>query len=105
MYHNLLIHSSGFLNNIFILKIIFNICLFGCARSQLWHAVSLNFVVACGTSNCSIFSSLVAQLVKNLPAGDPGSILRSGRSSGKGIGFWVSLMAQMVKNLPAMWES
>ena len=42
-------------------------------------------------------------------AGDPGSILVSGRSSGEGIGYplqysWASLVAQMVKNLPAMQE-
>ena len=42
-------------------------------------------------------------------AGDPGSILRSGRSPGESIGYplqysWASLVAQMVKNLPAMRE-
>ena len=57
------------------------------------------------------WASLVAQLVKNPPAtaGDPSSLLRSGRSPGEGIGypsqyFWASLVAQMVKHLPAMWE-
>ena len=40
-------------------------------------------------------------------AGDPGSILGSGRSTGKGLGYpfqysWVSLVAQLVKNLPTM---
>ena len=39
-------------------------------------------------------------------AGDPGSIPRSGRSTGKGIDYplqysWTSLMAQLIKNLPA----
>ena len=43
-------------------------------------------------------------------AGDSGSILGSGRSTGEGIGYplqysWVSLVAQLVKNLPAMWEN
>ena len=43
-------------------------------------------------------------------AGDPGSILGSGRSSGEVIGYplqysWTSLVAQLVKNLPAMWET
>ena len=43
-------------------------------------------------------------------AGDPGSILGSGRSPGEGIGYllqysWASLLAQMVKNLPVMWET
>ena len=40
-------------------------------------------------------------------AGDPGSILESGRSPGEGMGYplqysWASLVAQLVKNLPAM---
>ena len=39
-------------------------------------------------------------------AGNPGSIPRSGRSSGEGIGYplqysWASFVAQLVKNLPA----
>ena len=43
-------------------------------------------------------------------AGDPGSIPRSGRSAGEGIGYplqysWVFLVAQLVKNLPGMWET
>ena len=43
-------------------------------------------------------------------AGDPGSILGSGRSAGEGIGYplqysWASLVAQLVKNWPAMWET
>ena len=43
-------------------------------------------------------------------AGDLGSIPRSGRSSGEGIGYpfqcsWTSLVAQLVKNLTAMWET
>ena len=43
-------------------------------------------------------------------AGHPGSIPRSGRSTGEGIGcplhcFGTSLVAQLVKNLPAMWET
>ena len=43
-------------------------------------------------------------------AGDPGSIPRSGRSSGEGIGYplqysWASLVAWLVKNLPAMRET
>ena len=55
-------------------------------------------------------ASLVAQSVKNLPAGDLGSISGSRRSPGEGIGYsfqysWASLVAQTVKNLPAMWET
>ena len=43
-------------------------------------------------------------------AGDPGSILGSGRSVGEGIGYalqysWAFLVAQLVKNLPAMRET
>ena len=43
-------------------------------------------------------------------AGDPGSILGSGRSPGEGIGYpllysWASLVTQMVENLPAMRET
>ena len=56
------------------------------------------------------WASLVAQLVKNQHAGDPGSIPWSGSSPGKGIGYslqhsWDSLVAQMVKNLPAMQQT
>ena len=44
---------------------------------------------------------------KESSEGDSGSIIRSGRSSGKGIGYphqysWASLVAQVIKNLPAM---
>ena len=40
-------------------------------------------------------------------AGDPGSSLGLGRSTGEGIGYplqysWASFVAQLVKNLPAM---
>ena len=43
-------------------------------------------------------------------AGDPGSILGSGRSAGEGIGYpvqysWASLVAQMVKNPLIMQET
>ena len=43
-------------------------------------------------------------------AGDPGSILGSGRSAKEGIGYllqyyWAFLGAQLVKNLPATWET
>ena len=43
-------------------------------------------------------------------AGDPGSIPRSGRSSGEGIGYplqysWASLVAQLIKNPPAIQET
>jgi len=43
-------------------------------------------------------------------AGDPGSVLGSGRSLGEGIGYplqcsWASFVDQLVKNLPAMRET
>ena len=43
-------------------------------------------------------------------AGDPGSIPKSGRSTGERLGnplkcSWVSLVVQLVKNLRAMWEA
>ena len=54
-------------------------------------------------------ASLIAQLVKNLPAMQetPIWIPGSGRSAGEGIGYplqysWASFMAYLVKNLPAM---
>ena len=48
-------------------------------------------------------SSLGTEFACN--AGDPGSILGSGRSAGEGIGYpfqysWASLVAQLVKNPP-----
>ena len=57
-------------------------------------------------------ASLVAQLVKNLPAmqENPGSISESKSYPREGIGYplqysWAFLVAQMVKNLPAMRET
>ena len=59
----------------------------------------------------SFLSSLIAQLVKNLPAMQETLVrlLGQGRSPGEGIGYplqysWASLVAQLVKNLPAMQE-
>ena len=53
---------------------------------------------------------MIAQLVKNLPAGDPGSIPGSGKSTREGIGYplqysWAFVVAQLLKNLPAMQET
>ena len=55
-------------------------------------------------------ASLIAQLVKNPPAGDLGSIPGLGRSPTEGIGYplqysGASLVAQLVKNPPAMQET
>ena len=64
--------------------------------------------------SCLLWASLVAQLVKILPAMQKipvlSSIPGSGRSAGEGIGYplqysWASLVAQLVKNPPAMWET
>ena len=59
-----------------------------------------------------MWASLIAQLVKNLPAMQEttGLIPGSGRSTGEGTGYplqysWASLVAQLVKNLPAMQET
>ena len=69
----------------------------GLASGRTWHWV---------------LNSLIAQLVKEsaFNARDPGSIPRSGRSAGEGIGYplqyyWAALMAQLVKNLPTMREN
>ena len=58
-----------------------------------------------------LWASLVAQLVKNLPAMQetPGSIPRMGRAAGEGVGYplqysWATLVTQLVKNPPAVWE-
>ena len=55
-------------------------------------------------------ASLVAQLVKSSPAGDPSSIPGLGRSTGEGTGYllqysWPSLVTQMVKNPSAVWDT
>ena len=57
-------------------------------------------------------ASLIAQLVKNLPAMQETLVgfLGWGRSSGEGRGYplqssWASLVAQLVQNLPVMWET
>ena len=58
-----------------------------------------------------LWASLVAQLVKNLPAMQetPGSIPGMGRAAGEGVGYplqysWATLVTQLVKNPPAVWE-
>ena len=65
--------------------------------------------------NCSvifIYSSLIAQLVKNLPAMQKTPVKFVGRedSPGEGISYplqysWASPVAQLVKNPLAMWET
>ena len=57
-----------------------------------------------------MWASLVAQLVKNMPAMQRSWFDSMGRSPEEGIGYplqypWASLIAQLVKNLPAMWET
>ena len=58
----------------------------------------------------TIWASLVAQLVKNLPAMQETPVQFLGGYPGEGIGYpfqysQVSLVAQMIKNLSAMWET
>ena len=60
----------------------------------------------------SLWTPLIAQLVKNPPAMQetPVQFLGWGRSPGEGIGYplqysWASLIAQLVKNPPTMWET
>ena len=55
-------------------------------------------------------SSLIVGKESACNAGDPGSIPRSGRSTGEGIGYplqcsWTSLVAQLVKNPLAVRET
>ena len=57
-------------------------------------------------------SSLIAQMVKNLPTMQKTLVQFLGQEDPlkKGIGYplqysWASLVAQQVKNLPAMWET
>ena len=59
-----------------------------------------------------IRASLIAQLVKNLPAMQETLVQFLGweESDGEGIGYplqysWASLMAQLVKNRPIRWET
>ena len=59
-----------------------------------------------------LWASLLAQLVKNLPAMQEILVRFLGRKdfTGEGIGYplqysWVSLVTQLVKNLPAMQET
>ena len=58
------------------------------------------------------WASLVAQLVKNLPAMQETLVQFLGREDPLEKGYatplqysWASLLAQLVKNLPAMWET
>ena len=60
----------------------------------------------------SIWTSLIAQLVKNLPAMQetPVQFLGQEDPAGEGIGYplqysWASLVAQLVKNVPEMQET
>ena len=59
-----------------------------------------------------LLASLIAQLVKNLPAMQETlvPIPALGRSAGEGMGYplqcsWAFLVPQLVNNLPTMWET
>ena len=63
-----------------------------------------------GLNIVTVFSESTVGKESTCSAGDPGSIPRSGRSAGEGIGyplwyFGASLVAQLVKNPLAMWET
>ena len=80
----------------------------GSQRVGHTERLSLFFLnICCGKS----WASLIAQLVKNLPAmQETCLILGSGRSPGEGIGYtlqysWATLVVQMVKNPPAIRET
>ena len=65
------------------------------------------YVMRQGSSFILLQASLIAQLVKNSPAG---SIPGLGRFTGERIGYpfqfsWASLVAQFVKSLSVMWET
>ena len=64
----------------------------------------------CGENNHMGFPDSSVDKESSCNAGDPGSIPRSWRSTGEGIGyplqyFWASLVVQLVENSPAMWET
>ena len=72
-----------------------------------WHACN-----PCMAGFTSEWASLIAQLVKNLPAMQKTLVRCLGweHDAGKGIGYplwysWASLVAQLVKNPPAMWKT
>ena len=65
-----------------------------------------------GLKLTKLITSLIAQLVKNLPAMKETLVFDSGlgKFAGEGIGYplqysWASLVDQLVKNLPARWET
>ena len=73
---------------------------------QLFDYLLDTCMLICVGIHTNMYSSVGKESTCN--AGDPDSILRSGRSAGEGIGYplqysWNSLVAQLVKNLPAMW--
>ena len=82
--------------------------IFTCIRMKL-HSYLLPLL---HTHTHTHTTSLIIQLVKNLPAMQEILVqfLGLGRSAGGGISYpfqysWASLVAQLVKNLPAIWET
>ena len=89
-----------------LLGVVFYIChLTQVCCTNLLHLYQI--VVVFAMSYTYNGATLVAQLVKNPPEIQPGSIPGLGRSSEKEIGYplqysWAFLVAQSVKNPPAM---
>ena len=83
-------------------------------KETFWNnPILLPWIYMCTLNGCNVlWASLIAQLVKNLPAMQetPVRFLGLEDPSGEWIGYplhysWVSLVAQLVKNLPAVWET
>ena len=72
---------------------------------NMWHVLEIIEILRIQfiwIVNHKYWASLVAQLVKNPPTGDPSMIPRSGEGIGYPLQYSsASLLAQMVKNPPA----
>ena len=88
-----------------------------CVRHCSKHVLLISLILMTTTIIANVYivltgASLIAQLVKNLPAMQeiPVRIPGSGRSPGEQIDYplqysWASLVAQLIKNPPAMQET
>ena len=98
------------LKEIFLSKLVFEPKKLSVGTGYHQYSLNITSLEMVSKYRFIISTSLLAQLVNNLPAGDPGSIPGSGRSAGEGIGYpvqysWASLVAQLVKSLPTMQET
>ena len=74
------------------------------------YIITIAFIRSSSAGFSSIIPDSSVGKESTCNAGDPGSILGSGRYTGEGLGFplqysWASLMPQLVKNPPIMWET